>query len=355
MRASLGLAVAGRRAASVASAMIGWTLTRAGLDPTVVLGTSTPQLGGWARWGAGPHLVVEALETPDGFGPLAPRLAVVLDVETRDGSEARTDGLRRFLASMPSDGHILALGGQARVDAVVGAGAARVEWLSLDRASTWWGTDLREDRGRYRFRAFHRGRFAVEVRLQVPGLRNVLSALAAIAACGRLDLPALDIKQGLEEFAGVSRDFESRGTYRGVTLVDDEGQDAAAVSEALALGRRAFGPRRLWVVLGVSRGIGDPEAHRRYRDALSVADHVVIIEVRNDSDGCPGTSPAVALVTDLLAAGVSARWTASLDHAISELDRHLEPGDVLVTLGAGDVGTISDAFIRRLPRDRHRQ
>jgi UDP-N-acetylmuramate--alanine ligase len=355
MRGSLGLAVAGRRAASVASAMIGWTLTRAGLDPTVVLGTATPQLGGWARWGMGPHLVVEALETPDGLGPLSPRLAVVLDVETKDESGARIDALRRFLASMPSDGHILVLGDQPRVDAVVGAVGARVEWFSLDRTSAWWGTDLREDRGRYRFRAFYRGRFAVEVRLQVPGRRNVLSALAAVAACGRLDVPALDIKQGLEEFAGVSRDFESRGTYRGVTLVDDEGQDAAAVSEALALGRRAFGTRRLWVVLSLSRGVCDPEANRRYRDALAGADQVVITEVREDSEGGAGTSPALALAAELIAAGTSARWTASLDDAISELDRHLEPGDVLVTLGAGDVGTISDAFIRRLSRDRHRQ
>lgn len=359
MRGGLGLAVAGRRAASVASAMIGWTLTRAGLDPTVVMGTSAPQLGGWARWGTGPHLVVEAIATPAGLGPLAPWLAVVLDVEPEGdpgaGSGGRADALRRLLASMPGDGHVLALGNQATIGAAVRGWGARVEWLSLERGSAWWGADLREERGRYRFRAFHRGRFAVEVRLQVPGRRNVLSALAAVAACDRLDLPAPEIKQGLEEFAGVSRDFESRGTYRGVTLVDDEGQDATSVSEALALGRRSFGTRRLWVVLGAAGAVYDPEAHGRYLAALADADHVVITE-GGDEPG-PGTrpepSPALALVAALAAAGVPARWTACLDDAISELDRHLEPGDVLVTLGAGAVGTISDAFIRRLPRDRH--
>jgi UDP-N-acetylmuramate--alanine ligase len=67
----------------------------------------------------------------------------------------------------------------------------------------------------------------------------------------------------------------------------------------------------------------------------------------------PVSPPALALVAALAASGTPARWTASLDDAILELDRHLEPGDVLVTLGAGDVGTISDAFIRRLSRDRH--
>jgi UDP-N-acetylmuramate--alanine ligase len=216
----------------------------------------------------------------------------------------------------------------------------------------------------------------VEIRLQVPGRRNVLAALAVVAACARLDVPPQVIKQGLEEFTGVSRDFESRGSYRGVTLIDDDGDSPTAVGHTLRLGRRVFGERRIWAVLVAPWTSLSSEARTGYIAALALADEVVLargatlsMPVRNDpvrlanrtkpliplttATGIePGATEAEALVGALLLAGVRARSVASLDDAIMELDRHLEPGDVLVTLGAGDVGTISDAFFRRLPRDR---
>ncbi len=223
-----------------------------------------------------------------------------------------------------------------------------VELVSLERGTAWWGTDLREERGRYRFRAFHRGRFAVEVRLQVPGRRNVLSALAAIAACDRLDVPSAEIKNGLEEFTGLAGDFESRGSYRGVTLVDEEGREPADVSESLAIGRQVFGERRLWAVFLAAAG--PPfEAVEEFTAAFAAADRVLIMDSATDAAGRHGTE---LLVRALVAAGIPTRRVDGLDDAIRDLDRHLEPGDVLVTLGTGDVGTIADAFIRRLSHDR---
>ena len=200
-----------------------------------------------------------------------------------------------------------------------------------------------------RFRSFYKGCYVTELRLQLPGRRNVLCALAAVAACSHLGVPAVEIRQALEEFTGVSRDFESRGSYRGVTLVDDAGGDPAAVGEALRLARQVFGDRRLWAVLAAPVGVLDPEAQGRFTGALALADEVVLVP-KDTSDGV--AREALALEGTLAAAGIRARSVASLDAAVLELDRHLEPGDVLVTLGAGDVGTISDAFIRRLSRDR---
>ena len=351
----IGLAVAGRRDAGAASAMIGWTLVRAGLDPTVVLGRAVPQLGGWARLGSGSHFVVEAIAGPDGLGPLGPAVAVLLDVPPGIGSgpAATAEALRQFAASVPPAGLIVAREGSGPVEEALRGLATTVERIALERGSDWWGADLREERGRFRFRVFRRGRFAVEIRLQVPGLRNVRSALAAVAACNRLALPTADIKQGLEEFDGLSRDFESRGSYRGVTLIDDECQDASAVSETLAIGRQVFGARRLWAVF-LPAGVGiAPEDVGPLLAALAVADHVLVTEGRPTAASDRGASGSRSLVRSLLEAGVRARWMASLDDAISDLDRHLEPGDVLLTVGAGDVGTIADAFIRRLSR--HRQ
>jgi UDP-N-acetylmuramate--alanine ligase len=348
MRCSIGLAVVGRRTGSITSAMIGWTLTRAGLDPTIVLGASVPQLGGWGRVGSGPHFVAEGIEGPGEIGPSSPRMAVLMDVadETNGSAEERQAAICRFAGSVPADGYVLALEGNALVRAAVRDLVPVVERISLDRQSDWWGADLREERGRFRFRAFHRGRFAVEVRLRVPGRRNVLGALAAVAACDRLAVSTQDIKQGLEEFAGLSRDFESRGSYRGVTLVDDEGCDPESVSETLTIARQMFGPRPIWTVVCIDGATRLVKAEAGYSAAFATADHVLVIE-----ESRAGERGGDSLAEDLIASGINARGVAGLDDAICELDRNLEPGDVLVTLGAGDVGTIADAFIRRLSRD----
>ena len=335
LRRGVGIGVAGRRPGQVAAAMIGWTLDQAGLDPTIVLRGGVPQLDGPARVGRGKHAIVDVAGMP-GLAlddPPGPAVAVLLDV----GDPDEAGLLARAVESVGPSGYVLA--GPAMPPSCW-IGDERVASVSLERGSTWWGADLREDRGRFRFRVFHRGRFAAEIRLRVPGRASVLSALAALAACDRAEVPTREIKQALEDFAGVSRGFESRGSYRGVTLIDDDAAEPRDVADALALARTVHGRRRIWAVLGVA---GPPRP--AMADALAWADRVLVLGSGSDVD-------AGAWAGMLGGAGIAAREAADLDAALSDLDRHLEPGDVLLTLGSGDVGTIADAFLRRLPRDR---
>lgn len=345
-----GIAVAGSRGVSATAAMIGWTLTHAGLDPTVVLGTLAPQLGGWGRMGAGKYCVVEAVEGPNGLAPEAPLAAVVLNMgrEHQAGREAQIATVHKFAASVPAEGFVLGSAHSAAAVRSVQGVAAEVEMFSLSRGCAWWGADLREDRGRYRFRAFHRGRFVAELRLQVPGKRNVLCALAAVAVCDRLEMPLPAVKEALEEFTGLARGLESRGSYRGVTLVDDEAEEPRAVAEALGVCRQMFGPRRLWSLVRPEV----PAAWAPFAASFAHADCVLVTEAQ------PGPrlagQGAGSFVDALAAAGVPARWAADLEAALAELDRNLQPGDVLLTLGAGDVGKVADALTtRRAARDHH--
>jgi len=345
LRRGVGLAATGGRRAGVAAAMVGWALTHAGLDPTVLLGAGSPQLGGPGRLGGGPHVVVEAAGEPPEAGPSGPEVIVVLG---DDGPLARSAAIRRWADAAPPGGYVLGLAGVGDPAEATRSGGAGVliERFSLEPGHAWWGADVREERGCYRFRAFHRGRFAVEVRLRVPGRHHVLGALAAVAACGRVDLPARAIKEALEEFGGVSRGFESRGSYQGVTLVDDEAPGSSAVGEALTIARQVFGRRRLCVAYRPDPAVvgAGPEAVE-----FAPADRVLIVDEPGPSGGAAARGLGVALAE----AGTATSRAADLDGAIRELDRLLEPGDVLVTLGAGDVGTIADALLRRLSRDRH--
>ena len=343
LRRGVGVAAAGGRRAGLAAAMVGWTLTHAGLDPTVLLGTPSPQLGGSGRLGRGPHVIVEAGDVSMG-SDLPPAEIVILHDESN--ASDRPAVLRKWAEAAPPGGYVLGFADEVEATSSQPVALAEVERFSLAPGHAWWGADLRQDRGCYRFRAFHRGRFAAEIRLQVPGRHHVLGALAAVAVCGRVDLSCRAIKEALEEFGGISRGFESRGSYRGVSLVDDEAPGPWAVGEALAVAREVFGRRRLCAAYRTAPG---EDGSLPLPSEFVAADQVWII----DGEGPSAVAMAGVLVDALLAAGIAAGRASGLDEAIRELDRHLEPGDVLVTLGAGDVGTIADAFLRRLSSDRH--
>ncbi len=332
-----GIAVAGQRQGRTTAAMIGWTLAQAGFDPSVLLRGNSRQLGGPARAGRGAQTVIDITQalTPELLGEPGPSIAVMLDVAQIDPAE-RTVLVQ--LAERVSRNGSLVLANPALMSEASLAENAQVDTLSLEPGSDWWGTDLREERGRFRFRAFHHGQFAAEIRLQVPGRSSVLSALATVAVCKRIEVPTRAIKQALEDFAGISRAFESRGSYRGVTLCDDDAVAASDVAETLALARNLYGRRRLWTVFAPE----GPPCCATVAE-LRAADRILLVEAGVDSGEWAGM---------LEGAGVTSRRVESLDEAISDLDKHLEPGDVLLTLGAGEVGTIADAFIRRLPRDR---
>jgi UDP-N-acetylmuramate--alanine ligase len=334
----LGIAIAGRRQGRLAAAMIGWTLTHAGFDPTVLLRGNVAQLGGAARSGRGAHAVADVTEALDEaiLGEPSPQMAVMLDIE-KIGSR-RTQILERLAVGVGPEGYILAACGANSLDLSQLAPEACVESLSLHPGSTWWGADVREEHGCFRFRAFHRGRFAAEIRLKVPGAANVLSALATVAVCTRVDVPARAIKDAMEDFGGISRGFETRGSYRGVTLIDDDSVEPEDVAGCLTIARGRYGRRRIVTVFAPDRSPCGQTI-----TALANADRIVLWDRSVDADDWAGM---------LEGAGVAALRVTNLDEALADLDQHLEPGDVLLTLGAGEVGTIADAFIRRLSRDR---
>ena len=261
------------------------------------------------------------------------------------GGRSATDpaGLVEFWPASPPAGDYLLTHAQVDADARDSARPALVERYSLTPGTDWWAGDLKRDAGRYRFRAFRGEAYHAEVKLGVPGLHQILPALASLAIAGRLDLPRGEVLDRLADFPGLPRGFESRGTFRGATLVDDEATGPGALGDALRLAREVFGRRIIRAVFLA----GDDRDRPSPRD-FDEADHLILIE-----PGPFGAESTRLLGASLRSSGASVAICPSLDDAVRGLDRDLEPGDVLVTLGAAGVGTIADALLRRLSRDRH--
>lgn len=337
------IAAVGGPVAATSGAMLAWTLSLAGSDPTILLDQAVPQLGGWGKLGQGDTCLVQTGE-PEGLGELCElRPQVAIAFPWRDAE--RTHQIGRLFDAIPQDGCLIGESETTWRTHLRPGVAPTLETVSLARGARWWGGDLREDRGVYRFRAFRDGLFALEVRLQVPGIPSVVAALGAVAAGYRLGLSAAAIKEGLEEFEGISRGFQSRGSYRGVTLIDDDSRDPIAVSETLKLARAVFGRRKIWATFRNDTVGSDREAAQ---DALIEASGVLIV-----ADSNPGDLPETReLARSLSSIDRPALWASDLSEAVAMLDEYLEPGDVLLTLGAGNVGTIADALIGRLSADR---
>ncbi|MSR60442.1 MAG: UDP-N-acetylmuramate--L-alanine ligase [Planctomycetaceae bacterium] len=358
MQDKVGVCIAGTHGKSTTTAMTGCALTEAELFPSVVVGAElgTWHVNGWA--GTGPHFVVESCEYQRNFLDLSPHFAAILGIEPDHFDcyphfDESVAAFSEFAQRVPADGGLLIPAGSETVKAACLAARAPVETFGLDCAADWWAGDIRPTMTGNRFRVFHHGEYVTEIALKIPGRHNVLNGLAALALANLAGAPVAAIREGLAEFPGIRRRFEMIGSWRGVTLIDDYAHHPTAVAVTLATARQRYPNRRLWCVFQPHQVSRTAALLPDFASCLAAADEVLLVPVfvaREIVDDEP------QLMSAELAAGVcrnggQARYVPGLDHAVATLDHELLPGDVLITMGAGDIGQVHHAFTRRLQRN----
>jgi UDP-N-acetylmuramate--alanine ligase len=358
MRGRVGVCIAGTHGKSTTTAMTGCVLTEAEMAPSVIFGAELCQwrASGWA--GEGAHFVVESCEFQRSFLDLSPTHAAILGIEPDHFDcypqfDETIAAFSEFARKVPAEGSLLIpVGGDAAKAACLAAHAP-VETFGLVPEADWWGADIRPTAGGVRFRTFHRGEFFAEIALRVPGRHNVLNALAAVALSHRSGAPVEAIREGLSEFPGIARRFEVVGSWRGATLVDDYAHHPTAVGVTLATARERFPRRKIWCVFQPHQVSRTTALMAEFAGSLARADEVLLVPVfaareRVDREPELASQELASRIVDL---GGRARFVPSLDRAVVTLDHELKPGDVLITMGAGDIGQVHYAFTRRLQRN----
>jgi UDP-N-acetylmuramate--alanine ligase len=354
-----GIAVAGTHGKSTTTAMVGWILDQAGLDPTVIVGASVPQFGGPSRVGAGDAFVAESCEFSRSFLQLRPQMVTVLNVEAdhldyyRDLSEIQ-QSFRDFVRLVPADGLVVARGGDASVAQCIAETKGRVETFSLEAGATWWAADLKNERGRYRFRVFRSGDYVATFSLQVPGQHNVENALAATAIAWSCGVRPSVIREALEDFRGCGRRFEFRCIWRGVTIIDDYAHHPSEIRATLRAAREMFPTRRIWCVFQPHQLSRTRALFQEFVQAFRDADRVVISDIYTAREQLSeaATKTALQLAGSISENGGDVRHVADTGSIIGLLDANLQPADVLIVMGAGDIGKVADAFAQRISRNR---
>ena len=350
----VGVSIAGTHGKSTTTAMMASLLDSAGLSPSAVVGARLIDRGhsGWA--GDGELLVVESCEYRRSFLDLAPRLAVITGIEPDHfdcyGSlDEAVDAYAAFAASIESSGLLLVAEDCASAAIAARRATARVKTYGRSPASDWCAAEIRRTDWGSRFRLLDRGRFLCEITVPVPGRHNVDNALAAAAMACELGVDLERVREGLAEYAGIRRRFERIGSWRGVTVVDDYAHHPTAVRATLETARETFGERRLCCAFQPHQVSRTVELFDEFVSSLSVADLVLVLPVfaaREDDTRSASVSRKLVERIERSGRGSRCRFVPSLDRLVATLDDETRRGDVLITMGAGDIDRVRHEFTR---------
>lgn len=349
-----GLAIAGTHGKSTATAMAAELLIAAGKDPTVIHGAVPLEGASGGRAGHGDLVLVEACEYRANFLHLAPEQAVILGIEPDHfdcyaNLSELLDAFAQFAQKVPRHGLLLVRSDCDATRRAISAATARVETFGLEPEADWSATDLAQQEGNYAFRVDFRGKPFCETRLQIPGQHNVLNALAAAALAAHNGLSAAKISHGLTRFRGLRRRLEPLGDFGGITLLDDYAHHPTEITAGLATARQMYPGRRLWCLFQPHQASRTARLLDEMAVSLQNADKVVIAEIFRAREPPPrsGEVTAADLARKLRAGGVDVADVYRAEPIVRLLKSQLRPGDVLMTMGAGDVRKFCNEFIRR--------
>ncbi len=353
-RMKYAIGVAGTHGKTTTTSMIGLVLMEGGLDPTVIVGGKLSGLGGTnARLGHGEWTVVEADEFDRSFLTLSPTIAVVTNLEREHlDIYSSLDDIKRafieFANKVPFYGFVaLCLDEPTLIDILPSLKRRVVSYGSTPQCDVR-AVDMRFEQGRSRFVVERNGMTLGEVTVGAPGEHNVKNALAAIAVALEVGVPFDDIVAALSKFTGVYRRFEVKGEEAGVMVIDDYAHHPTEVRATLQAIRSGWN-RRVVAVFQPHTYTRTRDFHEEFGKSFYNADVVVIADVYAARE-----RPIQGIDGGLLARSASefghrhVHYVADRDRLADEVYELLEPDDILVTMGAGDVWQIGGTILEKL-------
>ena len=359
MRFKQGIAVAGTHGKTTTTSLIASVLNEAGIDPTFVIGGKLLAAGANARLGQSEWLVAEADESDASFLYLSPVVSIVTNIDA-DHMETYGHDFERLKGAFIEFLHRLPFWGMAILcadDPVVRSLLPRITKPVMTYGTSddcaIQAVDIRSEDGRMRFTALRNGtRSPIEVTLNLPGMHNVLNALAAIAVAWELQVPDAAVQRALAGFSGVGRRFQRYGEItladgRHFTLVDDYGHHPVEMDATLAAARGAFPGRRLVLAFQPHRFTRTRDLFEDFATVLSEVDVLLLAEVY-----AAGEAPIVAADGRALARAIRLRgrveplFVADIGDMPAQILQTVQDGDVVMTMGAGSIGTNAQKVVQ---------
>jgi UDP-N-acetylmuramate--alanine ligase len=351
MRMKYGVAVAGSHGKTTTTSLIATVLAKGGLDPTLVIGGRLNSLGGNAKLGQGEFMVAEADESDGSFLQLTPMVAVVttIDREHLDFYQSLADIQRafaQFLNKVPFYGFCIVCVDEPNICAIMPRITKKVFTYGLTGEADYTVQEIRAQGFRSEFLALRHGAVLGPVVLNIPGMHNIRNALAAIATGTELDIPFDLIQEGLYEFSGIHRRFEVKGEVRGMSVVDDYGHHPTEIDATLHTARLVWPDRRLLVIFQPHRYTRTQALWQEFCAPLLRTDLLFLTEVYAAGEPpIPGVSGALIWEGVQALGHRHAIFVPQKEEMVSHILPLLQDGDVVMTLGAGDIWKVGEQVL----------
>lgn len=344
------IAVAGTHGKTTTTSMISEILLAAQADPTITVGGILPSIHGNLRVGASPVFVSEACEYTNSFLNFRPKYSIILNVEAehldffKDLDDIRSS-FHRFAGNTLPDGASIINGEIANLDELTAGLPQKIITYGFDSGCDFYGTNLTYDeKACPSFTAMHGDQIIAEIKLSVPGRHNASNALAAIALAVTMGLDTAAIAKGLDAFGGADRRFQYKGCVDGVTIIDDYAHHPTEIRATLTAAQN-YPHKRLVLVF-------QPHTYSRtkafladFADVLSMADVVVLADIyaaREQNTFGISSKDILALLQEK---GTEAYYFPSFEEIEKFLLKSCVHGDLLITMGAGNVVEIGEALL----------
>ncbi len=351
MRMKYGIAIAGTHGKTTTTSMVATVLAAAGWDPTAVVGGKLNSLGSNAKLGQGKFLVAEADESDGSFLKLSPTVAVVTNIDPEhldfySGIGQIKETFLHFINKIPFYGFAVLCIDHPNVQELIPSVTKTFVTYGFSAHADYRADSVVSEGMSSRFRVVRRGEALGEATIGAPGRHNVSNALAAVAVAEELGIPFERIIAGLADYGGVVRRFQVKGERNGVTVVDDYGHHPAEVRATLSAARDVWPSRRIVVGFQPHRYSRTQALFRDFIPAFNDADLLFVFDVYPaGEEPIPGASGERLCEAIREHGHKAAIYAGKAGDAVPTVVPMLCPGDIFLTMGAGDVWKLGESVL----------
>ena len=345
------VAISGTHGKTTTTSMLSHILLAAKKDPTISVGGILKAIGGNIRVGSSELFVTEACEYTNSFLHFFPKIAVILNIDAdhldffKDLDDIR-HSFRRFAQLLPADGTLIINKEIEHLEEITDGLSCRVVTFGLDSSADYYADQISHDEtGNAAFHVVSHGKDTGLVELSVKGDHNICNALSVIAVADLLDISRDDVCSGLQSFTGTDRRFEHKGDWNGVTVIDDYAHHPTEIKATLKAAD-VYPHREIWCVFQPHTYTRTKALFPEFVEALSHTDHVVLADIYAARETDTLGISSQMLAEELKKKGCDAYYLPSFEAIEDFLKTHCQKGDVLITMGAGNVVNIGEALLK---------
>lgn len=346
------IAVSGTHGKTTTTSMLSHILLAGNMDPTISVGGILKAIGGNIRVGGSEVFVTEACEYTNSFLHFFPKIGIILNIDEdhldffKDLDDIR-NSFHEFAKLLPKDGTLVINGDIDRLDEIICDLPCKIITYGYDNRMNYSASNITHNKlGEASFDFVKDGEFVSRIALSVNGDHNVSNALAALAVADQLSIPVSVCEQGLKEFHGTNRRFEYKGEFNGVTVIDDYAHHPTEITASLTAARH-YPHREIWCIFQPHTYTRTKALFPEFVEALSHTDHIIMADIyaARETDTLGVSSKDVA--DKLREKGCDAYHFPSFKEIEDFCRKNCQKGDVLITMGAGDVVNIGEDLIQK--------